>query len=90
LSKEKIKNQWLVYIISCSDKTLYTGITTDVEKRFIQHKNKKGAKYFYGRSPEKIVYVEEGYDRSEASKREYEIKQLSREKKLSLINNYNT
>ncbi|MCP3849150.1 MAG: GIY-YIG nuclease family protein [Gammaproteobacteria bacterium] len=88
MAKEKVKNEWQVYIILCSDNTLYTGITTDVEKRFAQHKNKKGAKYFYGRSPEKIVYVERGYNRSEASKREYEIKQLSRKKKLSLIDGY--
>ncbi len=78
------KNNWLVYIILCSDESLYTGITTDVDKRFAQHKNKKGAKYFYGRHPEKIVYIEEGYDRSTASQREYELKQYSRIKKLSL------
>ncbi len=88
MAKEKVENEWQVYIILCSDNTLYTGITTDVEKRFAQHKNKKGAKYFYGRSPEKIVYIEQGYNRSEASKREYEIKQLSHKKKLSLIDGY--
>ncbi|MCW8932133.1 MAG: GIY-YIG nuclease family protein [Gammaproteobacteria bacterium] len=86
--KQSTENNWLVYMILCSDKTLYTGITTDIEKRFAQHENKKGAKYFYGRSPEKVVYLEEGYDRSTASKREYEIKKYSRIKKMSLIESY--
>lgn len=79
------QQNWQVYIIQCSDQSLYTGITTDIEKRFIQHKNKKGAKYFYGREPEKIVFLENNHNRSSASKREYELKQLSREKKLNLI-----
>jgi putative endonuclease len=83
-------NNWLVYIILCSDNSLYTGITTDMNRRFSQHEKKKGAKYFFGRSPEKIVYLEEAYDRSMASKREYEIKCLSRIKKLALIKNFDT
>jgi len=72
-------------MIHCSDDSLYTGITTDIEKRFAQHKNKKGAKYFYGRDPEKIVYLEKGHNRSSAGKREYELKCYSRLKKLALI-----
>ena len=72
-------------MILCSDESLYTGITTDINKRFAQHKNKTGAKYFYGRTPEKIVFLEEGHNRSTASKREYEIKNYSRIKKLSII-----
>lgn len=72
-------------MIMCSDQSIYTGITTDIKRRFLQHKNKKGAKYFYGRTPEKIVYIEEGYNRSTASQREYELKQYSRLKKLSII-----
>ncbi len=71
-------------MILCSDDSIYTGITTDVNKRFSQHKNKKGAKYFYARRPEKIVFIEEGHNRSTASQREYELKQFSRTKKLSL------
>ena len=77
-----------MYIIQCSDQSLYTGITTDVDKRFEQHKHKKGAKYFYGRTPEKIVYLESSHNRSSASKRECELKRLSREKKLDLIVSY--
>lgn len=76
---------WVVYIIHCSDDSLYTGISTDVEKRFAQHKNKKGAKYFYGREPKQIVFQETGHDRSSASKRELEVKSLSRLHKWDLV-----
>jgi len=78
---------YFVYILECSDKTLYTGIATDVERRLDEHNNSdKGAKYTKIRRPLKLVYSEESQDRSSASKREYEIKKLSREKKLELIN----
>ncbi len=75
---------WYVYIIEADDGSLYTGITTDVERRFEAHTNKKGAKYFYSRRPVRVLYVEECVNRSEASKREYAIKQLSRGQKLVL------
>lgn len=84
------KKNWLVYIILCSDDSLYTGITTDMERRFLQHKNKKGAKYFYGRNPLKIVFTEEGHDRSSAGQREYEIKHYSRAEKIILIESEQT
>lgn len=77
---------WSLYIIEASDASLYTGITTDVERRFDEHLNgHKGAKYFNGRSPVKIVYREEGHDRSSASRREAEIKKLSRSEKQRLV-----
>jgi len=76
---------WLVYIILCSDDSFYTGITNDLQRRFAQHKNKKGARYFYGREPVKVVFTEYGHDRSSASKREYKIKRYSRAKKLALV-----
>lgn len=86
-------SEWYVYIILCSDASLYTGITLDVERRFAEHSNlngqqkgiKKGAKYFRARSPEKIVYVEGGHTRSTASQREAAVKKLSRQEKLLLI-----
>lgn len=79
-------SQWYVYIIRATDQSLYTGITTDVERRFAEHKNgRAGAKYFRGRSPEEVVMVESGHDRSSASIREAQIKKLSREQKLELI-----
>lgn len=82
--KNRQKN-WLVYIILCSDNSLYTGITTDLQRRFRQHETNKGARYFYGRKPLKIVFTEQGHDRSSAGKREYEIKSYNRLKKLALI-----
>jgi len=94
--KSGIGNEWSVYIIRCSDASLYTGITTDVERRFAEHANhngkqegiKKGAKYFRARSPEEIVYVESGHTRSTASRREIVVKKLSRQEKLLLIQIY--
>ncbi len=85
---------WSVYIIHCSDKSLYTGITTDVQRRFAEHENMHtvglgpGAKYFYGRRPEKVVFVEPGHSRSSASKREAALKKLSRTQKKSLITSH--
>ncbi len=78
-------NNWSVYIIHCSDDSLYTGISTDVEKRYQQHALLQGAKYFRGRKPKKLVYQENDHDRSSASKREIEIKKLKRSDKVLLI-----
>jgi len=78
---------YFVYILECSDKSLYTGITTNMEKRVSEHNNSnKGAKYTKARRPVKLVYSEPSKDRSSASKREYAIKKLTRVKKLQLIN----
>ncbi|MEA3370344.1 MAG: GIY-YIG nuclease family protein [Campylobacterota bacterium] len=78
---------YFVYILECSDKTLYTGIATDVERRLDEHNNsQKGAKYTKVRRPVELVYSEESENRSSASKREHEIKKLSRKQKLELIN----
>jgi putative endonuclease len=76
---------WQVYIILCTDDSLYTGITNDVIRRFNQHGDKQGAKYFRGRQPRELVYVETGHDRSSASKREIVIKKLPRLEKLQLL-----
>jgi putative endonuclease len=77
---------WYVYILECSDGTLYTGITTDLDKRVKTHNNGKGAKYTCVRLPVVLKASFEAADRSEASKEEYRIKQLSRKQKLELIN----
>ena len=74
-----------VYILKCSDNTLYTGWTTSLEKRIKAHISGKGAKYTRVRLPVEIVYFEEFQDKKEAMKREYAIKQLSRQEKLKLI-----
>jgi len=79
---------YFVYILECSDKTLYTGIATDLKRRVDEHNNSdKGAKYTKIRRPVQLVYSEESENRSSASKREYEIKKMTREKKLELIMN---
>ena len=77
---------YFVYILKCSDNSLYTGITTDVERRFLEHKNKKGGHYTSSRKVRKIVYTEKHKDRSSASKREAEIKKMKRIDKFKLIN----
>lgn len=76
---------WLVYMVLCSDDSLYTGITTDLQRRFEQHASGRGAKYFRGRRPLEVVYREECHTRSSAAKREREIKGLERSEKLALI-----
>jgi len=77
---------WSVYIIRCDDDTLYTGVTTDVERRFQEHSaHPRGAKYFMGRAPQAVVYVETGHSRSSACRREAAIKKLSRGEKLELV-----
>ena len=76
---------WQVYIIESSDSKLYTGITTDITLRWQQHQAGKGARFFRGRQPRRLCYLESCSNRSEASKREAAIKQLSRTEKLALI-----
>ena len=78
---------YFIYIVQCSDNTLYTGITTDIKRRIDEHNNsQKGAKYTKLRRPVTLVYTETAEDRSQASKREYAVKKLSRREKLELIN----
>ena len=77
---------YFVYILKCSDATLYTGITTDLERRLYEHNySKKAAKYTMLRRPVELVYSEAAEDRSSASKRERVIKKLTKSKKLELI-----
>ena len=76
---------WYLYILRCGDGTLYTGITTDVEKRLQQHRSGKGAKYTRGRAPLTLVYREECGSHSNALKREYAIKAMKREQKELLL-----
>ncbi|WP_276273296.1 GIY-YIG nuclease family protein [Haloarcula litorea] len=73
------------YVLRCSDDTLYTGYTTDVERRVREHDAGEGAKYTRGRRPVELVHVESFESRSAAMSREYEIKQLSRAEKERLV-----
>lgn len=77
--------KWNVYMLRCGDNSLYTGITTDVDRRIEEHRNGTGSKYVRSRLPCEVVYVETGYDQSSALKREYEIKSFSKSKKESMI-----
>jgi putative endonuclease len=79
---------WHVYIIKCSDGSLYTGITTDIKRRIEEHDSGKGAKYTKGRAPVNLVHKENHSSRSKALKREAEIKSWPRYKKSTLIKKY--
>ena len=74
-----------VYVLRCADGTLYTGYTTDVERRVAEHEDGEGAKYTRGRTPVELVHVEGYSSRSTALSREHEIKTFSRRRKLRLI-----
>ena len=80
-----METTWHLYILHCGDGTLYTGITTDVEKRLAAHRSGKGAKYTRGRLPLELVYRESCENHSQALKREWEVKQLTRQEKEMLI-----
>ena len=80
-----MESVWYLYILRCGDGSLYTGITTDVEKRFAAHCSGKGAKYTRGRGPLAVVYRETCGSHSEALKREYAVKKMPREEKEALI-----
>lgn len=79
---------WWVYIIRCSDESLYTGVTVDLLRRWRQHANGNGAKYFRGRQPIELVYVETDHCRRSACQREFAIKQLSRRDKQLLLEQF--
>tara|TARA_Y100001970_G_scaffold84128_1_gene106227 strand:+ start:22860 stop:23105 length:246 start_codon:yes stop_codon:yes gene_type:complete len=76
---------WFVYILKCNDHSLYTGITKDLNRRLKQHNAGKASKYTRNRLPTKIVYKEFLKSRSEALKREIEIKKLPKKKKIKLL-----
>lgn len=77
------------YILICSDGSLYTGWTNDIEKRLSVHNAGKGAKYTRSRLPVVLGYLEKHNDKSEAMSREYAIKHMSKDQKLQLIDTYN-
>lgn len=81
---------WYVYIVRCEDNSLYTGVTTDVERRLNEHNtnNKLGAKYTRVRRPVSLAYQESLPSRSEACRREYQLKQFSKTKKEALVDSF--
>jgi len=82
---EKKETGWWVYIIECADASLYTGITNDLEQRLAKHNAGTASRYTRARTPVRLVYREAHPDRSSASRRENEVKRLTREEKLTLI-----
>ena len=74
------------YIVECSDGSLYTGWTNNIEKRILAHNEGRGARYTRGRTPVRLVHLEEFETKEEAMSREFAIKQLTREQKLKLCN----
>ncbi len=76
---------WALYIVECIDETYYTGITNDIDRRIAQHNSGAGAKYTKGRAPVRLIYTEYFKNRSEASKRELQVKSLSKDRKTDLI-----
>jgi putative endonuclease len=78
-------SNWVLYILRCSDQTLYTGITNNLDKRFQAHQAGKGAKYTRGRGPFKVTYIENFQTKNAAAKREAAVKRLSKASKLKLI-----
>lgn len=81
---------WYVYLLRCADNSLYTGITISLERRLIEHNecNKKGAKYTRVRRPVHLAYSEPQPNRQEASRREYQLKRLTKAKKEQLVHAY--
>lgn len=82
-------SSWWVYMVACADGTLYTGVTTNVPRRVEEHNGAKAAKYTRSRQPVRLVYEEEVLNRRAATRREAEIKQLTREQKKQLCQNFN-
>ena len=78
--------QWVVYLLLCSDNSLYCGISNDLQKRIIAHNNKKGAKYTRGRTPVTLINFIVVGSKSEALKIEIKIKKLSKKDKLKYFN----
>lgn len=82
------ENNWIIYLLECGDKSLYCGITNNLERRLKQHRGeiKGGAKYTRSHQPCRLVYKEESLSRSKALQREAVIKKMTKEAKLALIN----
>ncbi len=81
----KSKQRWSLYVLECKDGTLYTGITNDLPRRLAQHTSGRASRYTRGRLPVRLVHAERCRGRSQALKREYALKRLSRKEKIAYI-----
>ena len=77
--------KWLIYVLRCSDNSLYTGITNNIEKRMLLHNKGKGSKYVFSRKPFVKVYEEIAISKSDALKLEYKIKKMTKKEKENFI-----
>lgn len=84
-NKKKADSEWYIYLIRCCKGSLYTGITTDVHRRFAEHQTGRGARYLKGKGPLKLVFSMKAGTRSQALRLERKIKQLSKDKKELMI-----
>lgn len=82
-----MRKEWYLYILRCRDKSLYTGITTNIKRRLAMHANGRGSRIVRSKLPVKLVYKEKHKTQSQALKREIEIKQWPRKRKLALLQN---
>jgi putative endonuclease len=80
------EKNWVVYLIRCSDKSLYCGISNDIHRRLIEHNSGKGAKYTRSRRPVELIDISPEITKSEALKLEYRIKKMSADQKISELN----
>ena len=76
---------WFVYVVRCADRSLYTGITTDADRRLAEHNEGRGARYTRSRGPVALVYLERARDRASALQRECEIKRMKAAEKRELV-----
>jgi len=79
--------EWFIYLVRCSNGNLYTGISTDVTRRFAEHQAGKGAKYLRGKGPLELVYQKKIGTRSEALKAEIKVKNMARSAKIAMLRN---
>jgi putative endonuclease len=84
MMSDALNKSWFVYILLCNDGTLYTGIARDVQERFLKHQSGKGARYTRARGAKEIIFFQKFPNRSEAARRESQIKKLNRVQKIKL------
>jgi putative endonuclease len=81
----RLTPKWFVYVVRCADRSLYTGVTTDADRRLAEHNDGRGARYTRSRGPVALVYLEKAEDRGAALRREHEIKCMTAEGKRRLV-----
>ena len=86
-SKKRVRDEWFLYILKCSDGSFYTGVTKDIARRFKMHEGGKASRYTRTRRPLELLYQEVCGTRTQALVREYKVKSFSKDQKLALVEN---